>query len=192
LEQKIGNRTRKIRSTSDVWPIYFLHVLFQTGGLITGGPGQRINLTPKGLRFLAAEPAVQVWFLLESWWFHTNWLIAFPFSGMGSRLPYDFQYITLEHLLTLPLETPVPYQQFANRLIEGSGLEWTAPDMTHAHSILSGAIKRMVINILEDFGVLKRESTDEWIGQDRISDLQSFSLTRLGDGLLKVLYGGSF
>jgi hypothetical protein len=192
LEEKIGDRTRKIRSTSDVWPIYFLHALYQTGGLLTGGPGRRMNLTPKGLRFLAAEPAVQVWFLLESWWFHTNWLIAFPFSGMGSHLPYDFQYITLEHLLTLPEETPIPYQQFANRLIEGSRLKWAAPDTTHAHSSLSSAIKRMVINILEDFGVLNRESADEWIGRHRISDLKSFSLTRLGKGLLKVLYGGSF
>lgn len=192
LEEKIGDRVRKIRSADDVWPIYFLHALYQTGGLMTGGPSRRFNLTLKGLRFLQSEPAVQAWYLLESWWFHTNWLIAYPISGMGDRLPYDFQYDTLHQLLTLPVEKPILFQGFADRLIQVTHLKWSAADMQHAQKFLSSAIERMVINILEDFGALQRTSEDEWIGRHRISHLQSFSLTKLGKGLLQALAGDLF
>jgi hypothetical protein len=189
LEEKIGDRVRKIRSANDVWPVYFLHALYHTGGLMTDGSGRRFNLTLKGLRFLQSEPAVQTWYLLESWWFHTNWLIAYPISGMGDRLPYDFQYDTLHQLLLLPAEKPIAFQDFADRLIQVTHLKWAAPEVKHAHKFLSSAIERMVINILEDFGALERTSDDEWIGHHRISHLQSFTLTKLGKGLLQALAG---
>ncbi|MBN1666412.1 MAG: plasmid pRiA4b ORF-3 family protein [Anaerolineales bacterium] len=192
LEEKIGDRVRKIRSADDVWPIYFLHALYHTGGLMTGGSGRRFNLTLKGLRFLQSEPAVQVWYLLESWWFHTNWLIAYPISGMGDRLPYDFQYYTLHQLLTYPAEKPILFQDFADHLIQVTNLKWSAPDAKHARRSLRNAIERMVIDRLEDFRAVQPASEDEWIGQHRISHVKSFTLTKTGRGLLQALAGDLF
>jgi len=106
LETNIGDRVYKIRSEYDLWPLYFIHTLLEVGGLLTGGPGRKMLLTSKGVQFLEAAPATQVWFMLETWWHHTNWLIAYPFAGIGERLPYDFALDVLDHLLALPIEKP--------------------------------------------------------------------------------------
>ena len=187
LEEKVGDRAYKIRSEYDVWPVHFMHAILETGGLLDGGPGRRIRLTPKGEQFLTSESAVQVWFILESWWFHTNWLIAFPMAGIGERLPYNFQVTTLDHLLYLPVEEPVSYERFADRLIQASGLKWTAPDMTYARDSLHRSIERMVINILKNFGATKRMDKDVLMGSYKTKQLHSFSVTKLGKGLLRAL-----
>jgi hypothetical protein len=70
--------------------------------------------------------------LLETWWHHTNWLIAYPFEGMGERLPYDFTLTTLDRLIGLPVEKPIPFEDFADRLIQATGLKWAAADTTVA------------------------------------------------------------
>lgn len=190
LEEKVGELAFKIRSANDVWPIKFLHILlYDIGRLMTGGPGHRFNLTQKGQQFLQSEPAVQICYLLECWWFHTNWLIAFPVSGMGDYLPYDFQYHTLYQLLSLPAEKPILFRDFADQLIEVTGLEWSAPDATYAQTSLSHSIEHMVINILDDFGGLERFCEDEKIGRRHFSQLKSFALTKLGKGLLQAIAG---
>ena len=192
LEEKIGDRVHKIRSEYDVWPVYFIHAITETGGLLGGGPGRKLRLTSKGEQFLSAEPAVQVWFMLESWWFHTNWLIAYPVGGIGDHLPYHFGFATLDHLLALPDEGLIPYEHFADQLIGASGLKWAAPDSTFARDSLHWSIQRMVINILESFGVVTRTYQDEWIGSYKTRKLHTFSITGPGKCLLKTLAGGSF
>ena len=77
-------------------------------------------------------------------------------------------------------------------LIISSGLKWTAPDMSYAHKSLETAIERMVIDILADFSAVQREMGAEWIGNHRFNKLQSFTLTKLGQGLLKVIAGEPF
>lgn len=34
FDTKIGNRIYKLRSEADVWPLYFLHILAEVGGLV--------------------------------------------------------------------------------------------------------------------------------------------------------------
>lgn len=192
LESKIGDQVYKVRSEYDLWPVYFIHSLLEVGGLLEGRPGRRLHLTVKGEQFLASEPPIQVWFLLETWWLHTNWLIAYPVGGMGERLPYDFTFTTLDHLLDLPVEKPVLFEKFADRLIRHTGLKWEAPDLTHARDLLLTAIERMVINILEDFRAVEREDKDASIGDYHFKELHTFTITPLGRGLLQAVAGGPF
>ncbi len=191
LEKKVGDRVQKIRSTNDVWPIYFLQALYETGGLITGGPGRRFYLTLKGLRFLQSEPAVQVWYLLETWWFHMNWLIASPNSIIGDYLPRDFQFIVLYKLLTLPIDEDVQYQNFAEYLIQKCYLTRPIQKVQHVREFLYWDIELMVINILENFGMLQRFDGELLVDRTKIKRLQSITLTRFGKGLLQMLAGGT-
>lgn len=187
LDRTIGDHTFRLRSEDDVWPLYFLHTLAYVGGWLDGGPARRWQLTPAGAKFLAASPPVQVWLLLSTWWEQVNWIIAFPYTGMGESLPPRFQEITLAHLLSLPVNTPVPFEPFADRLIQETRLKWGAPDITHARMILHGAIRRMVISILADFGVVEPEYQDKPLGRSTIRELVAFRITPFGRGLLESL-----
>ncbi len=189
LDQVIGDRTYKLRSEIDVWPVYFIHTLLLTGGLVQGGEGRRIRLTPKGEQFLASEPPVQVWYLLESWWYHTNWEIADLFSQLDEVLPGYFAYTTLAYLLELPVGITIPFESFADSLIQATRLIWDAPDPERLRKSLHHSIERAVINILRDFLVVKRIEKDAKIGSYKYKVLSAFEITRLGRGLLRAVAG---
>lgn len=189
LDRKIGERVYKLRTEYDVWPIYFIHTLLETGGLLDGWPGRKLRLTPKGKRFLNQEPPIQVLFLLETWWYFTNWLIAYPMRGLGEQLPYYFAGITFDLLLSLPVRRQVPYQDFADRLIKMGGLKWGAQDMTSARNSLHTSIERVVINILKDFQAVEKHQKDARSGSYKYKKLYAFTVTNLGRSLLKVLGG---
>jgi hypothetical protein len=189
LDRTIRDRTFWLRSEYNVWPLYFLHALADVGGLLEGGPARPWVLTLGGARFLTASPLAQVWMLFATWWERVNWLIAYPFSGMGESLPPRFQQITLAHLLALPADTRIPFEPFADRRIQETGLKWTAPDMTYARDFLHGAVERMVIGILADFDMVKREYRDKPLGKGTIPELVAFEITFFGKGLLESLQG---
>lgn len=187
LETTIGDRTYRLRSEDDVWPLYFLHTLAYVGGLLEGGPAQPWIVTRDGARFLVASPLVQVWMLFTIWWERVDWLIACPFAGMGESLPSRFKKTTLAHLLSLLADTRIPFEPFADRLIRDTRVKWTAPDMTHARMLLHGAIERMVIGILADFGVVEPDHRDKPLGKGTIPELVAFQITSFGKGLLESL-----
>jgi len=41
LETTVGDRTFRVRSEYDAWPLYFLHTLADVGGLLVGGRARR-------------------------------------------------------------------------------------------------------------------------------------------------------
>jgi hypothetical protein len=187
LETTIGDRTYRVRSEYEVWPLYLLHTLAHVGGLLYGGPAQRWRLTPDGALFLTASPPTQVWILITFWWERVNWLIAYPFEGMGEDLPPRFEEITLTHLLSPPINTRTPFEPFADRLIRETGLKWTAPNMTYARMSLHSAIRRMVIDILANFEAVEREYQDKPLGRGTTQELVAFRITPFGKRLLESL-----
>jgi hypothetical protein len=76
---------------------------------------------------------------------------------------------------------------FADKLIQETGLKWTAPDVTHARILLHGAVQRMVISILADLGVVEPEYQEKPLGRGTIPELVAFRITSFGKGLLESL-----
>jgi len=187
LETVIGDRTYRLRSEEDVWPLYLLHVLAEVGGLMKTGRARRWRLTAQGERFLRAEPMLQVSFLLAVWWRRVNWLIAYPLEGMGDALPSFFPEATLVSLRSMPLGIDVPFDEFADGLIAATGLTWTAKDSRFAASALRGSIERMVIDMLARFDALTCKHREEPLGKETISRLVSFDITPWGMALLNAI-----
>jgi hypothetical protein len=186
LDTTIGDRTYKLRSENDVWPLYFLHILAEVGGLLRIAPGKRWQLTPDALLFLGLDPLFQLSSLLTIWWFHVNWLVAYPVGGLGEDLPESLARVTLAHLRSIRAQTEVPFGQFADGLIEATGLTWTAPDMSHARMSLHGAIRQMVIRVLEGFGAVKCTYRPNPVLKT-LKELVAFEITPLGAALLDSL-----
>ena len=185
LDNTIGDRTYRLRSEDDVWDLVFLHTLAFLSGLLVGGPSKRWELTPSGAAFLTVPPPVQIWLMFTTWWTQVNWAIAFPLTGLGENLPSRFEEITLAHLLSLPVGTPIPFEPFADRLIQETHLKWRAPDVTSAQRILHSAVQRMIIDILSSFEAVETEYQDRPLGIGTIEELVAFQITLLGRGLLE-------
>lgn len=187
LDEVIGDHTYLLRSETDVWPLYYLHNLAEVAGLLHTAPAQRWRLTPGGQEFFNKLPLLQLSYLLAVWWYKIDWLVAYPFIGMGENLPPYFNLHTLESLRALPVKTPTSFQKFADELIKKTGLTWTAQNLDSATMFLRGSIKRMVIDILTRFGSLECEYRDKPLGKGTIPELVAFEITPLGDKLLEAL-----
>ena len=130
---------------------------------------------------------LQLAFLLTVWWYEVNWLVAYPFEGMGEELPPSFNMTTFGHLRSLPIGDSISFEEFADGLIEETGLTWTAPDLSNATTLLRGSIKQMVIRILADFGAVEREYQEEPLGKGTISRLVAFEISPFGKALLDAV-----
>jgi hypothetical protein len=186
LDHTSGDRVYKLRTEYDVWPLHFLHILASVGGLLIAEPGRRWRLTPTAAKFFATDPLLQLSSLLSVWWFEVNWLVAFPFGGIGEYLPASFGRSTLARLRALRVGTEVSFPEFADALIEETGLTWTAPDMSYARMSLHSAVRRTVIDVLVRFGSVTRTFHDHPLVRD-LKELEAFKLTPLGAALLDAL-----
>jgi len=191
LEDKIGSHVFRIRSETDLWPLYFLRILAEVGGLLKIGSARRWRLTRKGEKFLGTHPMQQLAFLLTTWWYKVNWLIAYSYTGMGEALPRFFKLFTLDDLLALPAKTRIPFEEFADALIEKTGLRWGKQESSFATTALRGSIARMVIHILAAFGAIEREYREEPVGKGTTSRLVAFEITPLGESLLEAVAIGT-
>ncbi len=186
LESTIGEQTYQVRSETDVWPLYYLHILAQVGKLLKTGPARRWELTTRGKEFLEHDPLFQAAFLLVTWWHQVNWLVAYPYEGIGESLPPFFTLTTLVVLRLFPVGAQIPFEKFADTLIEKTGLTWKAPKSEMAPMLLRSSIARMVIYILEDFGALKPEHQEEPLGKGTTSRLVGFEIAPFGKALLDI------
>lgn len=187
LEEVLGGRSYRVRSETEVWPLYFRHVLASVGGLISGGKGRRWKLTPLGERFLAAPAAMQVWQLWATWWMQINWAIASPFEFKDGYLSPRFSGLALRHLLEMPVEEPVSFEPFADRIIEDARMVWPIQDQDSVRRILQTIIERMVIGPLEDFGILQAEYEAHKTLGAKFHELTAFRITPFGRGLLEAI-----
>jgi len=187
LEDTVGDHTYQIRSETDVWALYFLHILADVGDLLDAVRLRRWRLTSQGERFLELDPRLHVAFLLAVWWYRVNWIVAFPYMGIGDALPPRFSRRVLAYLRSLPVQTLLPFGESADRLVADTGLTWTAPDTSFAASSLRAAVQRMVIDILDDFGALTCKYRKETLGKRKLPKLVAFKITPWGMALLDAL-----
>jgi hypothetical protein len=184
LDTQIGEQTFQLRSEEHVWSLYFLHILADVGRLITTGRARRWQITAQAKRFLETEHPLQAAFLLSVWWHKVNWLVAYPYSGLGDALPYFFPQATLASLHSLPTGTDVSFLDYADKLIGNTGLTWTAQDSRFADFLLRGSIERMVIDVLADFDAVKCRYRKEPLGKGTINRLDAIQITPWGKALL--------
>jgi hypothetical protein len=187
LDETIGEHVYLLRSETEVWPLYFLHVLASLAGLAVGGPARRWKLTPLAEQFLAAPAHVQIGLMLATWWLETNWAIASPYAFSGDSVPDGFRMIALRRLLELPTAEPVPYNAFAEGMIEESGMAWPIPDQDSARNTLKWLIQRLVIDPQVDFGILLAGyGTYELLGRE-FPQLSTIQVTPFGRTFLQAL-----
>jgi hypothetical protein len=187
LEERVGERVFRIRSESEVWPLYFRHLLASVGGLVMGGLGRRWKLTSHGEGFLAASAQQQVWLLLVTWWTQINWAIASPFGYDDGYMPDGFSRLTLKRLLKLPLEELTPFEAFADQMIKEAGLIWPIQNQDNAHHILQKIIEWTVIDPMGDFGILKTVHIPHRTLGAEFHELSSFQITPFGKRLLEAI-----
>lgn len=187
LEERIGQHVHRVRSEHEVWPLYFRHVLASLAGLIQGEAGRRWRLTEIGGQYLDADNPAQIWFLWTTWWTQMNWAIASPYEFERGEVPQWFVWRTLGLLLELPVGEWLPFEAFADRLIESTGLKPGDEDAKGARLGLYYTFKRVVIGQLADFGVLE---TREDLGRESAVQYwraSSFRVTAFGRGLLEAI-----
>ena len=187
LDTKIGNQVFKLRSEDDVWQLFYLHMLANTGGLVSGGQARAWKLTPGGEAFLNFTAPIQPGFMLSIWWHLEDWRIAFPVSGLSQGLPGNFKKISLARLLDLPTGKSTPFETFADRLIKETHMTWPSINQTFAHDHMRSAIERMVILPLVGFGIMESEYGLEDIGGHKFTKLSRIRLTPFGKDLLETL-----
>lgn len=187
MEATIGKHTYRVRSEEDIWSIYLLHILADVGGLVSAGRARQWRVKKQGEKFLAADPFAQTVFLLMTRWYRINWLVVYPYEGMGDHLPPFFSSLVRDELLDLPARKRIAFTKFADQLINKAGLTWGAQKSDFAQIALRGAIARMVIYILRDFAALTIEQRSRPLGKGAIKELAAFRLTPLGVGLLGTM-----
>jgi hypothetical protein len=187
LDEKIGDKVYKLKSEDDVFLLYYLHMLANTGGLVTGGQTRVWKLTPAGEVFLELPAPVQLGYMLSIWWHQEDWTITFPFAGLSRGLPRTFRRTTLSRLLELKVGKPISYEPFADDLIATTRLTWSSKDQTYAHHTLQSAVKRMVIYPMEWFGCLACKYKTKTSYGFKSEELIEFHLTSIGKGLLETL-----
>jgi hypothetical protein len=175
-----------MRSEADIWPLYFLHILAEVSRMVEIAPGRRWQVLPLGENFLSWDPLRQTSYLLTIWWYYVNWLIRFPFTGMGEGLPDGFQQLTLARLRKLPVGERIDFEAFADGLIAASGLTWRV-QVDSAQNSLRSSIRAMVIDVLASFRGVERAYRQEPLGNSTISRLDAFEITPLGSALLEAV-----
>lgn len=187
LEGSIGDYHYQVRSEGDVWPLFYIHQLALTGGLVDGGRSRIWKLTPTGEAFLNFIAPTQIAFMLSVWWHLEDWRIAFPVSGLSQGLPGNFSKISLARLLELTTGKSTPFEIFADRLIKETHMTWPSIDQTFAQDTMRSVIERIVILPLVGFGIMESEYGMEDIGGHEFTKLSRIRLNSFGKGLLETL-----
>ena len=184
----IGDHVYKVQSASEVWPLFFLHILASSAGLVEGGPARRWRVTGLGEKYLQALEGVQTWLLFYTWWTQVNWGIAASYAPENFPTQH-LRPVALQHLLHLPLERPLPFDLFADQLIAAAHLSWPAGDAENQRSILHGLIESIVAEPLRDFGVLELTTGPHpTLGADFLV-VSALKLTAFGREMLLHLEG---
>jgi Plasmid pRiA4b ORF-3-like protein len=187
MEKTIGDKTVRVRSETEVSPLYYRHALAMISGLIDGGPRRRWKLTSPGEGFLTTPDELQIWILCATWWGETNWMIAAPSNYMPDCITIPFRLVAMQQLIELTPGKQVDFRSFADQLIKDADLTCPIENSKSARIILHNLIECTVINPQIDFGVVEANyQPHETFGGD-YRQLSNFSITSFGKSLLKSI-----
>jgi hypothetical protein len=175
LETIVNGKAYKVRSEEDVAPLLFVHTLAFHALLVTGGQAKQWKLTSQGEAFLDMPVSLQYFYMLATWFFDIDWVTGFPVIGLSDGLPENFREESLIMLKELSIDKETPYETFANQLLKRTNMQWPSQDQTMAPMIMRLAVIRILIQPLEEFGILLCQYTKE-----DSPDLKSIRLAPLG------------
>jgi hypothetical protein len=124
-----------------------------------------------------------VWLLFQTWWTQVNWGIAWR-NSPDEFPPAHIRKIILERLLSLPQDHSLPFERFADQVLEASRLTWPHGDGSQERSILHSLIESTVVEPLSRFEVLDLEYGPHPTWGTRFRELHTLTLTALGKSLL--------
>lgn len=116
-----------------------------------------------------------------------NWLIAYPWQFFEDELPEGFEETVASVLLRLPVNEPVPFEPFADQIIQKMGWVWREQEGDHVRRNILALIERTVVKPLKDFGILTTHREKHASLYMEIQRLVSFSVTDFGQTLLKEI-----
>jgi hypothetical protein len=187
MERTVLLRTYPIRTETELWPVYFLHVLLAIARLVDGGLNKRWRVTPAGEDFLSAPSLDQVVALFATWWLRMNWEIACFYSVASEHVIEDLPDVAWEQLMAIPPGRTVPFEPFADELIDATGwLRWDEDDQDTRYLIYA-ALEGILIERLVDFGAaVATYDRDEGFGLV-MDSVATFELTPFGRRLLEAV-----
>jgi hypothetical protein len=187
LTETVGGVSFSFRSEEDVWPVYFSHLLVHGAALVTGGPSRIWKVTSVGENFLKLPAVAQAWDMFITWWYRIYWPIALPISGFGDLSQELLRTETSNAFKTLPIDQPVDYGSFAEGLAKAAGVDLAEYDSETSQMIIYSAIDQIIIDPLENFGVLVVERQPETRLDVDILRAVSFKVTEFGKMLLDTV-----
>lgn len=90
------------------------------------------------------------------------------------------------------MEKALSFEDFADDLMQRTGLKWRSPQQTRARDSLHSGIEEMVVDILEEFQTVEKHMTEKQTGDFWYHTLHKITLTPLGKSLLQALKSGLF
>lgn len=187
LDKSIGETIFKLKSETEIWPIYFIHNLAEHGSLISGGPGIHWQITAAGKKFLGQAADKQVIFLLFTWWYRVDWRISGSNEFFFGDLSSFFIKQVLEFILVQPIDISLPFEIFADGLIAKTGLFSGIEDQKRARKRLLTVLQEMVVEPLSSFGLFKCEYKIKPYSYFGLQELKLIKLTSQGKVLLGML-----
>lgn len=140
-----------------------------------GEPGRLFRLTERGHTFLNEQPPTQVHFLLETWWFHTDWMTIYESREIGKPNPGKFTITALDFLMRSPPAQPIEFPKFADRLCRWGGLTTDSADPVQKQETLRTWVRDHVMKPLVKFDILELQLEDQ---SRKYSELLSFTITK--------------
>jgi tetratricopeptide (TPR) repeat protein len=188
LEHKVGDEViSQVRLVSEVWPIFFLQGIAMLGEMAVFEPGKWITLTEAGLDFLRAAPTCQIWTILYTWWWVTDWRMAYQWEVFDDMERAGLPIVTLRLLRSMPVGRQIKVDDFIEALTELTGMTAQGRVAPARESLLKGAVNQMILNVLADFEIITLNKKQKKLYDMRFEETVSFRVTPFGDELLRAL-----
>lgn len=182
-----GDYVSHVRSSADIWEIYFLLVLAEVGELVSGGTGRRIRVLDGGNVFLAAPPALQIWYMLAVWWTRVNWMIGYPYEISINQIDFEFVSYVGVKLFELPIDQEIPVEAFADRLVEGDQFSRNREFQEQSLDVRRRLVRLCVIQPLIDLGILLPKYRSDRNCSLGFKELEAFKISSFGKHFLEPL-----
>ncbi|HPH97059.1 MAG TPA: plasmid pRiA4b ORF-3 family protein [Anaerolineaceae bacterium] len=185
LESRFGDTVIRFQNEYDVPQIYFLHLMANDADLIDGGKAKRWRMTELGEKFLEMPPLMQVCFLFLGWWALTDWRMIYPWEVFDDVDYAAFISAAYGLLQTMPVNSPMLYDDFVRGCLQENKLLKNGATVNEDRmSLYKYAIKHMLVNTLENFGVLEPMQAFESNG---IKQEATLSKTLFGEKMMNWL-----